>query len=97
MSTKKVGKSKYLNLKKRIDNKFPEYKAKLYANRRNSCIHMWLDQAIFAFLNFKQVITEIDVFLNEHLPNKFICNYPKLIHSTKWKFDYIVAPKKING
>ena len=97
MSTKKVGKSKFLNLKKRIDNKFPEYKAKLYANRRNSCIHMWLDQAIFAFLNFKQVITEIDVFLNEHLPNKFICNYPKLIHSTKWKFDYIVATKKING
>ena len=40
MSTKKVGKSKFLNLKKRIDDKFPEYKAKLYANRRNSCIHM---------------------------------------------------------
>ena len=93
MSIKKV----ILNLEKDIDNKFPEYKAKFYVNRRNSCIHMGLDQAIFAFLNFKQVITEIDVLLNEHLPKKFISDYPKLIHSTKWKFDYIVAPKKING
>ena len=41
MSVKKV----ILNLEKHIEKKFPEYKAKFYANRRDSCIDMGLDQA----------------------------------------------------
>ena len=32
---------------------------------------------------------EINLFLDEHIPNKFNGNFPNLIHSTKWKFDYI--------
>lgn len=86
-----------IKLEKHIEIKFPEYNAQFYGNRRNSCIHMRSDKAIFAYSNFKEAISEIDSFLNEHLPNKFVSNCPKLINLTKWKLDYIVPTKKING
>ena len=40
-------------MKKHIRNKFPEYDAKFYSNRRNSCIHMGLDKVIFSYSNLK--------------------------------------------
>ena len=49
---------------------------------------MGLDKAIFAFSNFRELLKEVTLFLDE--------NFPRLIHSTKWKFDYIVATKN-NG
>ena len=57
---------------------------------------MRLENSIFGYTNFKKLF-EVDLFLNEHLPNKFISNFPKLIHSIKWKFDCIVASKKSHG
>ena len=89
MSIKKT----IIKLEKHIGIKFPEYEAKLYSNRRNSCIHMGLDKAIFAYSNFQELLKEITLFLDENIPNKFTDNFPRLIHSTKWKFDNIVAIK----
>ena len=78
-----------IQLEKHINQKFPEYYAKFYSNRRNFYIHMGLNNSIFGYENFKQLLQEIDLFINEHLPEKFIfSSIPKLIHSTKWKFDY---------
>ena len=57
---------------------------------------MGLDKAIFSYSNFKMLLEEVTSFLVEHIPNKFSSNFPKLIHSTKWKSDYILAIKKIN-
>ena len=83
-----------IQLEKHINQKFPEYYAKFYSNRRNFYIHMGLNNSIFGYENFKQLLQEIDLFINEDLPEKFIFHsIPKLI-STKWKFDYIVCIKK---
>ena len=57
----------------------------------HSFIHMGLDKAIFAYSNFQDLMKEINLFLDEHIPNKFSGNFPRLIHSTKWKLDYIVS------
>ena len=54
---------------------------------------MRLDKAIFAYSNFQELLKEITLFLDENIPNKFTHNFPRLIHSTKWKFDNIVAIK----
>ena len=55
---------------------------------------MGLDQSLFSFENFRQLLQEIDCFLNEHLENKFTSVFPpKLINSTKWKHDYIISKK----
>ena len=85
-----------LKLEKHIQNKFPGYEAKFYSNRRNYCIHMGLGKAIFAFSNFRDLLEEVTLFLDKNIPNKFTDNFPRLIHSTKWKFDYIVVTKN-NG
>ena len=54
---------------------------------------MGLDNSLFGYANFQKVLEQVDAFLNEHLPGKFISNFPKLIHLTKWKFDYIAVKK----
>ena len=55
---------------------------------------MRLDNAIFSYSNFQDIIKEINNFSDSHLAGKFVVNYPQLIYSTKWKFDYIIARKK---
>ena len=82
-----------MSIKKTIGIKFPKYEATFYSYQRNSCIHIGLDKAIFAYSNFQDLMKEINSFLNEHIPNKFSVNFPRLIHSTKWKFDYIALKK----
>ena len=90
MSIKKLVKQ----LEKHIDIKFAEYEGKFSSNRRNKYIHIELDKSLFSFENYKQVFREVESFLNEHLKNKFICLFPpKLIHSAKWKHDYIISRK----
>ena len=55
---------------------------------------MRLDKSLFGYENFKNFLEEVDCFLNEPLWNKFVCAFPpKLIHSTKWKHDYIIYKK----
>ena len=54
---------------------------------------MGVDRAIFAFSNFRELLKEITLFSDENIPNKFTDNLPRLIHSEKWKFDYIAATK----
>ena len=77
MSIKKL----VVQLEKHISAKFPEYQAKFYSNRRNFYIHMGLDNSLFGYGNFKKLLEDIECFLNEHLPNKFISIFPpKLMH-----------------
>ena len=89
MSIKKT----IIKLEKHIGIKFPEYEANFFSNRRNSGIHMGLNKAIFAYFNFQDLMKEINLFLDEHIPNKFNDNFPKFIHATKWKFDYTISTK----
>ena len=57
---------------------------------------MGLDKATFAYLNFNQIIEKINDFFDEYLVEKFETNYPKLIQSSKWKFDYIIGRKNFS-
>ena len=91
-------KEKIIQLEKHNDVKFLEYQAKFYCNRRNFYIHMGLDNSLFNYVNFKKLLDEVELFLNENLQDKFSSNFPlKLIHSTKWKYYYIFASKISNG
>ena len=86
-----------LTLENDFKKKFPELNAAFYSSRRNMCVHMGLDKAIFAYSNFNKIINELNNFFDEHLAEKFKSNYPQLIHSSKWKFDYIIARKKFSS
>ena len=66
-----------------INLKFPNYKAKFFANRRNTLID-----------DFKLFLDEINNFLSERLINFEKVYPPKLVLSAKWKHDYIIYSKK---
>ena len=68
MSVKKL----MIQLQRHINYKYPEFEAKFYSNRRNFYIHMGLNIALLSFSNFKQLLEEIESFINKHLPEKFI-------------------------
>ena len=36
---------------------------------------MGLDNSLFGFTYFKKLLEEVDLFLNEHLPNKFVSGF----------------------
>ena len=91
MSVKKI----IIQLEVIINLKFPNYKAKCFANRRNTLIHVGLARALLSFDDFKLFLDEINNFLSERLI-KFEKVYPpKLILSAKWKHDYIIYSKEI--
>ena len=78
-------------LEKHLNAKFLEYQAKFYSNPKNNYIHMGLDKSLFGYPNFKKLLDEADCFLNEHLLHKSIHIFsPKLIHSTRWKHNYVI-------
>lgn len=94
MSIKKIIKQ----LEKFIELKFPQCKAKFYINRRNFYIHLGFDKSVFSFENYEELLDEIDKFLGEHLVKDFKSVYPPiLVISTKWKHDYIVYSKLVDG
>ena len=59
-------------LEKRVNVEFSECQAKFYSNRRNFYIYTGLDNSLFGYENFKKLLEEVENFLNENLPNKFI-------------------------
>ena len=46
------------------------------------CIHMGLDQCIFSYDNYVQIIAQINIFFSQNFGTKFIMNFPQLIHTT---------------
>ena len=90
MSIKKT----ILKLEKEMKEKLPELNAGFYVSKRNNRVHMGLDNSIFSYPNYANIIAQINKFFNENLADKFVVNYPQLIHTAKWKFDYIVSRKK---
>ena len=94
MSIKKIIKQ----LEKFIELNIPQFEAKFYINRQNFNIHLGLDKSLFSIENYKELLDKIDKFLGQHLVKNFESVYPpKLILSTKWKHDYIVYSKLVDG
>ena len=58
MSIKKV----VAQLEKHINAKFPEYRNKFYANRRNFYVHLGLDKSLFSLENYKKLLEEVNSF-----------------------------------
>ena len=81
-------------MEKEKKEKLPELNAGFYVSERNNCVRKRLDNSIFSYPNYANIIAQINKFFKENLADKFVVNYPQLIHTAKWKFDYIVSKKK---
>ena len=81
-------------LEKNIEQRYPNYEANFYSNRRNNYIHLGLDRSLFSFENYKTFLKDIDDFLSLKLNENFRkIDPPKLIISTKWKHDYLIRSR----
>ena len=58
---------------------------------------MGLDHALFTFKDYTNIIAEIKDFIFDELGERFTFCYPRLVHIVKWKFDYIIFKKKVDG
>ena len=77
-----------------MDKKYPEYRGKIYINRRNKLINIGMDKAIFDNSNYRIYLWDCEWILKELLPKNIKFKFfriPTLISCTKWKFDYIIA------
>ena len=52
-----------LILEKDLKKKFLELNAAFYSTRRNMCVHIGLNKAIFAYSNFNKIINELNTYL----------------------------------
>ena len=76
-----------LQLEKVIKQKFSELNAGFCVSRRNRCVHMELENSIFSYSNYANMIVQINKSFEEKLADKFVVNYLQLIHTAKWKFE----------
>ena len=89
-------KSICIKIEKILNEKFPDIALKeVYYSRRRKHIHFAFDDRIYNFERRKEFLNETEKLYNEFFKNDFeFINPMRIIHTIKWKFDYIVFRKR---
>ena len=79
-----------------LKEKFPDIKLKeVYYSRRRKHIHFAFDDRLFNFDRREEFQKEVERFFENYLKKDFELLKPmRIIHTIKWKFDYIVFRKR---
>ena len=56
---------------------------------------MGLDQPLHSISYFEKLINDIESIWTARKHNDSFFCYPELIHSVKWKYDYLIIKKKV--
>ena len=92
-------KVKYLcsKLENSLKEKFPDVPlTEIYFSRRRKHIHFAFEKTIFDS-NIKNFLEEVERFYDHYLEKDFEMLKPmRIIHTIKWKSDYIVFRKRRN-
>ena len=78
--------------------KFPDIVlTEIYYSRRRKHIHFAFNDSLSKYKRKKEFLEEVRKFYAEHLKNDFeFINPMRIIHTIKWKFDYIAFRKRKN-
>ena len=78
--------------------KFPEIPiTEVYYSKRRKHIHFALEDRLPNYERKKEFLEEVEKFYNEYLKKDFELLSPmRIIHTIKWKFDYIAFRKRKN-
>ena len=91
-------KVKYLcsKLENQLKEKFPDIPlTEIYFTRRRKHIHFAYEKTIFDSNRKKIFLEEVERFYEEYLKKDFEMLKPmRIIHTIKWKFDYIAFRKR---
>ena len=79
--------------------KFPEIPiTEVYYSRWRKHIHFAFEDRLFNYERKKEFLEEVEKFYSGHLKKEFELLSPmRIIHTIKWKFDYIVFRKRKNS
>ena len=79
-----------------LKEKFPDINLKeVYYSRRRKHIHFAFDDRLFNFERRKEFLEEVEKLFESYLKKDFeLLNPMKIIHTIKWKFDYIAFRKR---
>ena len=83
-------------LKNAMEKNFPTLTDFFFVSRRNHFVHMGLNRPLHSMENFMEVLQFIENLWNEkkNRDNLFtFCRYPKIVHSVKWMYDYLLFKK----
>ena len=91
-------KVKYLcsKLEYKLKEKFPDIPlTEIYFTRRRKHIHFAFEETIFDLKRKKDFLEEVEKFYEEYLKKDFeMLKAMKVIHTIRWKFDYIAFRKR---
>ena len=78
-------------LKRFLNEKYPNINFELYLSRRTKNVHMGLNCSILVLHEHNQITSDIrKIWLLKRKDTTFKLVMSQLIHTTKWKFDYII-------
>ena len=85
-----------LVLKSTLIEKYPNFKVDFYVSRRNRYVHMELDQPLHSVSYYEKLISDTEsIWIARKHNDSFVFFKPELIHSVKWKYDYVFIKKKV--
>ena len=85
-------------LKNAMEKTFPTLTVHFFVSRRNRYVHMGLNRPLHSIENFVEVLKLTENLWNEKTNSDelfIFIKYPKIVHSVKWKYDYLISKKKI--
>ena len=78
-------------LKRHLCEKYHDILFEFYLSRRTKNVHMELNCSLLTLREHEQIISDIEeIWLLKREDTKFKFVMPRIIHTTKWKFDYII-------
>ena len=89
----------YINrLESILKQKYPKMNAEIYYSRRKKLVHLVLDKSIEQFRNYNDFLNEIEAFFEIYFKKEFeFCKPIRIIHTIKWKFDYVIFRKRTSN
>ena len=85
-------------LKRRLCEKYCDISFGFYLSRGTKNVHMGLNCSLLTLREHEQIISDIEeIWLFKRQDTKFKFVMPKLIHTTKRKFDDIVFRRNLNN
>ena len=86
-----------ITMERILKEKFPEIPIDVYYSKRRKHIHFAFEDRLSNYGRKKEFLEEVEKFYSQHLKKDFEFLSPmRIIHTIKWKFDYIVFRKRKN-
>ena len=81
-------------LEKVLQQRFNNLNMSLFVSRSSKYVHLGLEVPLLSARVSSELIAIIRNFEKDDRDSKYCFVFPKLIHTTKWKHDYIIFQRK---